>query len=73
MTKLEYYRGRLEIVGVKLTLAFMPESTKAYYMPKLVHVAKKYAISHDYYESRLGFLLMKVVMEQLTNDLKSNL
>lgn len=73
MTKIDYLVGRIEIIGVKLTLLLMPESTKAYYMPKLVEVAKKYAVSEDYYESRLGFLLMKVVMEQVSRDLKSNL
>lgn len=65
MTKMEYYVRRAQIVGVKASLMLMPDTTKEYYIPKLINVARKYAVSPDYYESRLGFTLMKCVMKDL--------
>lgn len=69
MTKMEYYVGRAQIVGVKASLMLMPDITKEYYIPKLINVARKYAVSPDYYESRLGFILMRYVMKEFKNDL----
>ena len=69
MTKMEYYVGRAQIVGVKACLMLMPDITKEYYIPKLINVARKYAVSPDYYESRLGFILMRYVMKEFKKDL----
>ena len=69
MTKMEYYVGRAQIVGVKASLMLMPDITKEYYIPKLINVARKYAVSPDYYESRLGFILMRYVMKEFKKDL----
>ena len=69
MTKMEYYVGRMQIMGVKASLLLMPDATKEYYIPKLMDVARKYAVSPDYHESRLGFILMKYVMKEFKKDL----
>lgn len=65
MTRFEYYVASLELILVKFRLKIMPEETREYYIPKLKELAKNYAFSLNYYESRIGFKLYRLILLDL--------
>lgn len=70
MTRTEYMVARSELIVIRVILACMTPETKQGYMDRLIDMARNYGTSLDYYESRLGFHVAKMIHDITKKDLK---
>lgn len=72
MTKMEYLKARCDLYVIKFLLGVAPEETRQYYLQRFTTKGCSLAISNDYYESRVGFYMVKMCCDIIKNSIKKD-